>query len=277
MTSTAGSSVAAAIACPDCGTAIAPSLTSCPACHRLVHATTLRELAERAADAARAGDLAGELSAWRTSLELLPPDSRQFRTISDRVAALSKAADAAETTIAPPPSTGAWKWLVALGPDRLAPVEVQVPGRPGSHEGQAAAPGADEEHHALLDAARPRRLLDDVGVAVCVRLRDFDLHPRDGARRGAPPIRHSCVGADVHSGRRRTRPPAPVTRQPVPRTLESDWPGPGGDLVPRSPPTSDRSPAEARCGPRSPRPARGSICSTSCRSGSWMAAAGSER
>ncbi|HEY7501179.1 MAG TPA: site-2 protease family protein [Vicinamibacterales bacterium] len=116
MTSTAGASAGAAIACPDCGTAIASSLTSCPACHRLVHATTLRELAERGAEAARAGDLAGELSAWRTSLELLPPESRQFRTISDRVAALSKAADAAETTIAPPPSTGAWKWLVALGP-----------------------------------------------------------------------------------------------------------------------------------------------------------------
>ena len=38
----------AVTACGGCGTGLAPSLLSCPACHRLVHSERLKELAARA-------------------------------------------------------------------------------------------------------------------------------------------------------------------------------------------------------------------------------------
>ena len=85
--------------------------------HALVHAAQLRELAARASAAASTGDAAAQLSAWRASLELLPPQSRQFSAIAEKVAALSKAAESAQPGAVP--STGAWKWLAPLGPVAL--------------------------------------------------------------------------------------------------------------------------------------------------------------
>jgi Zn-dependent protease len=106
----------AQVTCSACATAIAPGLLSCPACHGLVHATELRALAARAAQSAEAGDAGAELAAWRASLELLPPQSRQFTIISAKVAALSHAADTVRPDSAPVPKTGLWKWLAPLGP-----------------------------------------------------------------------------------------------------------------------------------------------------------------
>src|SRR2546428_8217558 len=83
----------AALGCPECGVHVAPALLACPSCHRLVHAEQLKRRAAEADRAARAGDSSAELGAWRQALDLLPPDTTQHRTVSARVAALSRALD----------------------------------------------------------------------------------------------------------------------------------------------------------------------------------------
>ncbi len=98
--------------CEGCGTGLPESMLACPACHRLVHGARLKQLAAEASAAAASGDAAAELAAWRSSLELLPQQSRQYASISERVAGLSAAVD----TSSPPPPSGRWKWLAALGP-----------------------------------------------------------------------------------------------------------------------------------------------------------------
>ena len=103
----------AVTACGGCGTGLAPSLLSCPACHRLVHSERLKELAARAETAETQDDVHGALTAWRASLDLLPPVSRQHARVSERIARLSVAAESARA--ASPPS-GRWKWLAGLGP-----------------------------------------------------------------------------------------------------------------------------------------------------------------
>ena len=79
--------------CDSCGTEIAPRLLSCPACGRLVHGDRLRHLAQQAAEARHAGDLAGSLTAWRGALELLPASSKQAETIAATVEELSRQVD----------------------------------------------------------------------------------------------------------------------------------------------------------------------------------------
>lgn len=80
----------AAVVCPQCGTVIAPTLLSCPNCHRLVHADRLKVLADTAQQAAAAGDEATELNTWQEALALLPPESRQFAAISEKITLLSQ-------------------------------------------------------------------------------------------------------------------------------------------------------------------------------------------
>ncbi len=87
--------------CPQCGTEIAPALLACPTCHRLVNAEELQRLAADADRDAQAGNWSGALAAWRRALELLPPDSRQFATVSARLSDLSRRADPAATSTAP--------------------------------------------------------------------------------------------------------------------------------------------------------------------------------
>ena len=110
------SAVAAPIVCDRCGTEIASGLRVCPGCHRLVFAQELQGLAAEAEAAARAGDQAGELRAWRMSLDFLPPDSRQFAVISAKVDALSRAADAQKPEQTEARPSGIWKSLAVLGP-----------------------------------------------------------------------------------------------------------------------------------------------------------------
>jgi len=76
--------------CPQCATEIRPGALNCPACHALIHAGHLKALAERARAAAASGDVSGQLEAWRVALTLLPPDTSQFRSINERVQALSR-------------------------------------------------------------------------------------------------------------------------------------------------------------------------------------------
>jgi Zn-dependent protease len=85
---------AQAIACPDCGTQVASHFLICPGCHKLVHAATLKRLAEEAGTAEAAGQWSSALVAWRSAMELLPPGSKQFGAISAKVADLGKKVDA---------------------------------------------------------------------------------------------------------------------------------------------------------------------------------------
>jgi Zn-dependent protease len=77
-----------------CGTEVAPALLACPSCHRLVHADSLKGLAETAAEASRRGEPAAEIAAWRNALELLPAGSKQAEQIAARIAVLDDRAGA---------------------------------------------------------------------------------------------------------------------------------------------------------------------------------------
>lgn len=79
--------------CPVCGSHVAVSLRACPGCGRLVHAERLKSLADAAAVATNAGDLAEALTHWREAMELLPSDSRQLVLVREKAAALSKRID----------------------------------------------------------------------------------------------------------------------------------------------------------------------------------------
>ena len=81
-------------ACPACGSEIAPSLLSCPSCRRLVHATRLKELAEAAEASEHDGDPAAALASWRDAIELLPPETRQYAAIADRITRLGRQVEA---------------------------------------------------------------------------------------------------------------------------------------------------------------------------------------
>jgi Zn-dependent protease len=80
--------------CPACGSEIAPSLLSCPSCHRLVHSERLKGLAEAAEDADQAGELSAALASWNEALSLLPPESRQYAAIAEKIAKLGRRVDA---------------------------------------------------------------------------------------------------------------------------------------------------------------------------------------
>jgi Zn-dependent protease len=84
------------LACPGCGTEVAPGLLSCPRCHRLVHADRLKHLASTAESAGRDGDLATALAAWREAHALLPHGSRQHAAIAGRIAELGRRIDRGE-------------------------------------------------------------------------------------------------------------------------------------------------------------------------------------
>jgi Zn-dependent protease len=99
--------------CGTCGTDVAPGVLACPGCHRLVHADALKKHRDGAEAAARAGDVQAELAAWRLAVELLPPQSKQYTVVQEKIAALSQSADAAP--VPDVPQSGPWKWLGGLG------------------------------------------------------------------------------------------------------------------------------------------------------------------
>jgi len=65
----------------------------------------LKKLAAQAEGAEQSGDLSAALSAWRDTLDLLPPDSRQHAVILQKVQALSARVE----EDAPPAKSSAWK------------------------------------------------------------------------------------------------------------------------------------------------------------------------
>jgi hypothetical protein len=61
---------------------------SCPSCRRLVYADRLKSLAEGAEAGERAGEPSAALADWNEALSLLPPESRQYATIAEKIAGL---------------------------------------------------------------------------------------------------------------------------------------------------------------------------------------------
>ncbi len=105
-----GEAVLAAGVCPQCGTQLAPALLSCPSCHALVHSARLKSLAALAQAAADAGDLSGAAARWREALELLPPGTRQFTVIEEKLSALGREIDRIGPA-APKPGEPEPSWL----------------------------------------------------------------------------------------------------------------------------------------------------------------------
>lgn len=76
--------------CPHCATQLVAAVLSCPSCGALVHAGRLKELAAAAAAASAVEDWSTALAAWREARELLPAATKQYETISQRIAVLSE-------------------------------------------------------------------------------------------------------------------------------------------------------------------------------------------
>jgi len=93
--------------CPACGSEVAPNLLSCPSCRRLVHAARLKGLAEAAEASERDGDLSAALASWNEAIALLPPDTRQYATIADRIARLGRQVEAGPAPTKPAPASQA--------------------------------------------------------------------------------------------------------------------------------------------------------------------------
>jgi Zn-dependent protease len=92
-------------ACGDCGARFSQHMLACPSCQKLIHGAELKAIAAEARTAAGRGDSAAELRAWRSALALLPPASRQYDQILERVTVLMPVVDAGGT--APARSTNA--------------------------------------------------------------------------------------------------------------------------------------------------------------------------
>ena len=160
---------ARAIACPNCGTQVAAHFLICPGCHRLVHAETLKRLAEEAGTAEAAGQWSTALVAWRSAMELLPPGSKQYGAISAKVADLGKKVDASP---GPKPTTSGGKPGWAGGAAGLGTFALMVLGK-----GKDPAPWADQGEHSALDVRDGGGVLVALGLAFRDRAGGHDLHP----------------------------------------------------------------------------------------------------
>ena len=103
MTSTAAGSI-----CPDCQAPIPEDKLSCPHCHCLLHAAELEALAAKAQAAANSADFVLARSYWARSLELLPSETIQYRSIQAHIAKLDQQIQAAE-------ADGSSRWKKAAG------------------------------------------------------------------------------------------------------------------------------------------------------------------
>ncbi len=92
--------------CPSCQSELSAGDLSCPHCHQLLHADTLKQLAAEADSFTQAGDLSQALVRWRSALELLPPESRQYAVITDKIDALSMQLQKSGTITSTPPADG---------------------------------------------------------------------------------------------------------------------------------------------------------------------------
>jgi Zn-dependent protease len=98
--------------CSGCGGGLLDSALSCPQCRALVHAAKLQDLAHRAGAEWRLGHFAEERSLWRESLALLPADTVQHRSITDRIEEIERMLDGSTQS-----TNDGWKKAsVGIGP-----------------------------------------------------------------------------------------------------------------------------------------------------------------
>jgi len=112
------------VACPRCGTDVAAGLLACPACGWLRFAEDLKRLAAEAEEHSRAGCFTDALVAWRTALDLLPPNSKQYAVVAGRIAELGRRGPASPPQPRPPWTKRAgvlgaivlflWKFKIAI-------------------------------------------------------------------------------------------------------------------------------------------------------------------
>jgi Zn-dependent protease len=76
--------------CASCSTELAPHALSCPACHTLVFAAKLKDLAAIAHQRADVNDLAGAREAWLDALRFLPAETQQHDAVLAHVTALNE-------------------------------------------------------------------------------------------------------------------------------------------------------------------------------------------
>ena len=96
--------------CAGCGTELAPTLLTCPNCHRLVHSDRLKALADLATQATQPVDA---IVAWREALSLLPPGTRQYVVIQAKIAELGQSIDAPSKPPSASDASGPWSGGVA--------------------------------------------------------------------------------------------------------------------------------------------------------------------
>src|SRR5271165_423368 len=98
--------------CLTCGAYLGAAALKCPACGRLVHASTLEQIAAKAQAAAMNGDLQAARGLWQQALPLLPSDTLQYRSVLAKIAELEAKIGKGEGA-----SQSAWrKGVAALGP-----------------------------------------------------------------------------------------------------------------------------------------------------------------
>ena len=105
--------------CPDCRQTLTGAELSCPACHTLLYASELEDLARKAQIAANGGSLVQVRDYWAQSLAYLPPETLQYRSIQARIADLNE-----KITVAGPTAHGGgWGKKAAGG---LGPIAVML-------------------------------------------------------------------------------------------------------------------------------------------------------
>ena len=144
-------------------------------------------LAQHAKLAGQARDWQGARQAWMKALELLPPDSEEYRLTKTRVENIDLQLS----------DKSAWKKRFA----KLGPI------------GTFLVVALSKGKLLLLGLTKLSTLASMLaffavywtifGWRFAVGLRAVHLHPRDGTRDGAPQVQHRGQRADVHSFRRR--------------------------------------------------------------------------
>ena len=86
MTATA---VPTTFPCPRCGNLLTYGQLACPRCGGLVYTQQLNEIAAAAQREEAAGNAVRAALIWQQALPLLPPDSQQYRMVTQRIGALT--------------------------------------------------------------------------------------------------------------------------------------------------------------------------------------------
>jgi len=100
--------------CPNCSHWLAPGTLVCPECQTIVYSDHLREIALAASAEENAGKWAEAREVWKQALLWLPPDTKQFAAVEQRIGLVDARLRSAEAKKA--------QWTKRLGP--LAPILV---------------------------------------------------------------------------------------------------------------------------------------------------------